>query len=310
MGLYLIQGRLTLMLKTSIAGIELKNPVIAASGTFGFGQEFEKYIDLNKLGGLSTNGITLNAKAGNPGQRVHETASGMMNSVGLQNDSIQAFIDNEYRFMSKFDFETIVNLSGNSKEDYIEGIKLLEGLDINIIELNISCPNIKEGGMAYGMTCMAAEDIVTAVRKVSTKHIMVKLTPNAHDLVEVARACEKAGADSLSLVNTFNALAIDIYKRKPVFNNVTAGLSGPAIKPIALRMVRDVSRAVKIPVIGMGGIMTYEDAIEYIMAGATAIQVGTANLVNPRSIIEIIEGIEDFMKKEKIKSLDDIRGII
>lgn len=298
------------MLKTSIAGIELKNPVIAASGTFGFGKEFDKYIDLNKLGGLSTNGITLNPKAGNPGQRIYETASGMMNSVGLQNDSIQGFLDNEYKFMKKFDFETIVNLSGNSKEDYVEGIKLLEEIDVNIVELNISCPNVKEGGMAYGMTCLAAEDIVSAVREVSTKHIMVKLTPNAHDLVEVARSCEKAGADSLSLVNTFNALAIDIYKRKPIFNNVTAGLSGPAIKPIALRMVRDVSRAVEIPVIGMGGIMTYEDAIEYIMAGATAIQVGTANLVNPRSIIEIIDGIENFMTRENIKSLDEIRGII
>lgn len=298
------------MLKTSIAGIELNNPVIAASGTFGFGKEFDKYIDLNKLGGLSTNGITLNLKAGNPGQRIYETASGMMNSVGLQNDSIQGFLDNEYKFMKKFDFETIVNLSGNSKEDYVEGIKLLEDIDVNIVELNISCPNVKEGGMAYGMTCLAAEDIVSAVREVSTKHIMVKLTPNAHDLVEVARSCEKAGADSLSLVNTFNALAIDIYKRKPIFNNVTAGLSGPAIKPIALRMVRDVSRAVEIPVIGMGGIMTYEDAIEYIMVGATAIQVGTANLVNPRSIIEIIDGIENFMTRENIKSLDEIRGII
>ncbi len=298
------------MLKTKIGEIELKNPVIAASGTFAYGEEFSKYIDLNKLGGVSSNGITLSPKDGNPGQRIYETPSGMMNSVGLQNPSVASFIDNEFKFMKSFEYETIVNLSGNCLNDYVEGAKLLEKEDFNIIELNISCPNVKEGGMAFGMTCDAAETVVSAIKEVSTKHIMVKLSPNAFNLSEVARACEAAGADSLSLVNTFNALAIDIYNRKPIFNNVTAGLSGPAIKPIALRMVRDVYKAVNIPVIGMGGIMDYKDAIEFIMAGATAIQVGTANLVNPNAIIEIIDGIEEFMEEQGIKDLEEIRGII
>lgn len=298
------------MMKTKIGSIELKNPVIAASGTFGYGEEFNKYIDLNMLGGVCTNGITFKGKSGNSGIRLYETSSGMMNSVGLQNPSIENFIQNEFKFMQEFDFEIIVNLSGNSLEDYVEGAKLLNEIDINIIELNISCPNVKEGGMAYGMTCTAAEEVVSELRKVTDKHLMVKLTPNAHNLVEVAQHCEEAGADSLSLVNTFNALAIDIYKRKAVFDNVTAGLSGPAIKPIALRMVREVYKAVNIPVIGIGGIMDFEDAIEFIMAGATAVQVGTANLVNPNATIEIINGIEKFMEEEKIKSLDEIRGII
>lgn len=298
------------MIKTKIGEVELKNPVIAASGTFAYGEEFSKYIDLNKLGGVSSNGVTLSPKDGNPGQRIYETPSGMMNSVGLQNPSVASFIDNELKFMNSFDYETIVNLSGNSLNDYVEGAKLLENENFNIIELNISCPNVKEGGMAFGMTCDAAETVVTAVKEVSSKHIMVKLSPNAFNLAEVAKACEQAGADSLSLVNTFNALAIDIYNRKPVFNNVTAGLSGPAIKPIALRMVRDVYKAVNIPVIGMGGIMDYQDAIEFIMAGATAVQVGTASLVNPNAIIEIIEGIEGFMKEQGIKDLEEIRGII
>lgn len=298
------------MLKTKLGNVELQNPVIAASGTFSFAKEFEKYIDLNRLGGVSTNGITIKPKAGNSGQRIYETPAGMMNSVGLQNDSIESFIENEYQYMKDFDFTTIVNLSGNSMDDYVQGAELLEDLDFPIIELNISCPNVKEGGMAYGMTCQAAETIVEKIKNHSSKHIMVKLTPNAYNLVEVAKGCENAGADSISMVNTFNALAIDIYKRKAVFDNVTAGLSGPCIRPIALRMVREVAQAVDIPVVGMGGIMTFEDAIAYIMAGATAVQVGTANLVDPMSIINIIDGIENFIKEENIKDLSEIRGII
>lgn len=298
------------MLKTKLGNVELQNPVIAASGTFSFAKEFEKYIDLNRLGGVSTNGITVKAKAGNSGQRIYETPAGMMNSVGLQNDSIESFIKNEYQYMRNFDFTTIVNLSGNSMDDYVEGAELLEDLDFPIIELNISCPNVKEGGMAYGMTCQSAETIVEKIKSHSSKHIMVKLTPNAHNLVEVAKGCERAGADSISMVNTFNALAIDIYKREAVFDNVTAGLSGPCIRPIALRMVREVAQAVDIPVVGMGGIMTFEDAIAYIMAGAAAVQVGTANLVDPVSTINIIDGIENFMKEENIKDLSEIRGII
>lgn len=298
------------MLKTNLCGIELKNPVIAASGTFGNGREFSEFFDLSLLGGISSKGVTLKAKDGNPGLRIHETTGGIMNSIGLQNPSVKVFIERELPFMEQFDTEIIVNLGGNSLEDYVEGAKLLEKTNIKIIELNISCPNVKEGGMAFGLNCEDAYTVVSAVRKVNSKKLMVKLSPNAHNLVEVAKECERAGADALSLVNTFNALAIDIYRRKPVFENITAGLSGPCIKPIALRMVREVSKAVSLPVVGLGGIMNYKDAIEFIMAGATAIQVGTANFVNPQVMLEIIDGMEKFMKEQNIKSLDEIRGII
>lgn len=298
------------MLNTKLCGIELKNPVIAASGTFGFGREYSNYFDLNILGGISTKGLTFHEKAGNNGMRVYETPSGMMNSIGLQNPSVEGFIRDELEYMKNFSAEIIVNLGGNNTEDYIEGAKLLEQTDINIIELNISCPNLKEGGMAFGMECKTAYEIVETIKEISSKKIMVKLSPNAHNLVEVALECERAGADALSLVNTFNALAIDIYNKKAVFENITAGLSGPAIKPIALRMVRDVSKAVKIPVVGLGGISNYEDAIEFIMAGATAIQVGTANFIDPLTMPKIIDGIGEYMKKFGIKDLEEIRGII
>lgn len=298
------------MLKTSLCGIELKNPVIAASGTFGNGREFSEFYDLSLLGGICSKGATLHKKDGNPGQRIFETRSGIMNSIGLQNPSVEVFIEGELPFMESLGTEIFVNLGGNSLEDYVQGAKLLDKTKINFIELNISCPNVKEGGMAFGMACQDAGLVVSKVREVTDKKLMVKLSPNAHDLVAVARECEKAGADCLSLVNTFNALAIDIYKRKAVFENITAGLSGPAIKPIALRMVREVSQAVSIPVVGLGGIMDYKDAIEFIMAGATAIQVGTANFTNPQVMPEIIRDMEKFMKEENIKSLDEIRGII
>lgn len=298
------------MLKTNLCGIELQNPVLTASGTFGFGFEFAQYIDLNRLGGICPSGVTLNPKPGNTGQRLYETAAGLMNSIGLQNDSIEVFIEKELKYLLGLKCETFVNLGGNNMEHYLEGAKLLEKTDIKFIELNISCPNVKEGGMAFGMKCDMAHSVVKAVREVTSKKLIVKLSPNADNLVEVAKEVEKAGADGLSLVNTFNALAIDIDKRKPVFDNVTAGLSGPCIKPIALRMVRDVARATSIPVIGIGGIMDYRDAIEFIMAGATAIQVGTANFINPRASIEIIEGMEKWMIENNVKSLDEIRGII
>lgn len=299
-----------LLLKTELCGKILKNPVIAASGTFGFGREFENRLDLSRLGGISSKGLTLHEKSGNRGRRIHETASGLMNSIGLQNPSIEKFIKDELSHMQGYGTEIIVNLGGNNLKEYVEGARLLSRPGFDIIELNISCPNVKAGGMAFGMKCESAYKVVSEVRKVTDKKLMVKLSPNADNLVEVAKYCEAAGADALSLVNTFNALAIDIYKKKPIFENITAGLSGPAIKPIALRMVRDVSRAVKIPVVGMGGIRNFEDAIEFIMAGARAIQVGTMNLINPTAMIEIIEGMEAFMKTEKIKSLDEIRGII
>lgn len=298
------------MLKTELCGIDLKNPVIAASGTFGFGREYNEYMDLSELGGISTKGVTLFPKNGNSGQRIHETPSGIMNSIGLQNPSVESFIKNDLDFMQNLGTEVIVNLGGNSVEEYIKGAQLLEETDINFIELNISCPNVKAGGMALGMKFELAYNVVKMVKEASSKLLMVKLSPNAHNLVEVAKACEEAGADCLSLVNTFNALAIDVYKRKAIFDNTTAGLSGPCIKPIALRMVREVAKAVSIPVVGMGGIMDFKDAIEFIMAGATAVQVGTANFIEPTIMLKIIEGMKNFMIENNIKSLDEIRGII
>ena len=290
--------------------LNFKNPVIMASGTFGFGREYNEIYDIEKLGGISSKGLTLNQKAGNNGMRVFETPSGMMNSVGLENPGVQGFIDKELSFFSDLDLVRIVNLGGGTLDDYIKGAELLRGKDIDVIELNISCPNVKAGGMAFGIKNEVAREVVREVRKVVDKPLVIKLSPNAEDIVGMARVCEEEGADGVSLVNTFKALAIDINKRKPVFDNVYAGLSGPAIKPIALRMVNEVSKNIEIPVWGMGGITNANDAIEFIMAGSSCIQVGTANFVNPRIGLEIIDGIEKFMKQEGIKTLDEIRGII
>lgn len=290
--------------------LNFKNPVIMASGTFGFGREYNEIYDIEKLGGISSKGLTLNQKYGNNGMRVFETPSGMMNSVGLENPGVQGFIDKELSFFSDLDLVRIVNLGGGTLDDYIKGAELLRGKDIDVIELNISCPNVKAGGMAFGIKNEVAREVVREVRKVVDKPLVIKLSPNAEDIVGMARVCEEEGADGVSLVNTFKALAIDINKRKPVFDNVYAGLSGPAIKPIALRMVNEVSKNIEIPVWGMGGITNANDAIEFIMAGSSCIQVGTANFVNPRIGLEIIDGIEKFMKQEGIKTLDEIRGII
>ena len=290
--------------------LNFKNPVIMASGTFGFGREYTEIYDIEKLGGISSTGLTLNQKDGNSGMRVFETPSGMMNSVGLENPGVQGFIDKELSFFSDLDLVRIVNLGGGTLDDYIKGAELLRGKDIDVIELNISCPNVKAGGMAFGIKNEVAREVVREVRKVVDKPLVIKLSPNAEDIVGMARVCEEEGADGVSLVNTFKALAIDINKRKPVFDNVYAGLSGPAIKPIALRMVNEVSKNIEIPVWGMGGITNANDAIEFIMAGSSCIQVGTANFVNPRIGLEIIDGIEKFMKQEGIKTLDEIRGII
>ena len=290
--------------------LNFKNPVIMASGTFGFGREYNEIYDIEKLGGISSKGLTLNQKDGNNGMRVFETPSGMMNSVGLENPGVQGFIDKELSFFSDLDLVRIVNLGGGTLDDYIKGAELLRGKDIDVIELNISCPNVKAGGMAFGIKNEVAREVVREVRKVVDKPLVIKLSPNAEDIVGMARVCEEEGADGVSLVNTFKALAIDINKRKPVFDNIYAGLSGPAIKPIALRMVNEVSKNIDIPVWGMGGITNANDAIEFIMAGSSCIQVGTANFVNPRIGLEIIDGIEKFMKQEGIKTLDEIRGII
>ncbi|WP_313232759.1 dihydroorotate dehydrogenase [Tissierella praeacuta] len=298
------------MTRVNICGIEFKNPVIAASGTFGFGREFEEYFPIEKIGGICTKGLTLNKRDGNRGIRIYETPSGIMNSIGLQNPGVRGFIDEELPFLEKKDTVILANLGGSTLDDYLQGIELLNNTSVNFIELNISCPNVKEGGMAFGIKCNTALEVVKETKKVSKKPMIVKLSPNAENIKEMAYTCVEAGADGLSLVNTFNALAIDIYKRRPIFNNITAGLSGPCIKPIALRMVYEVNQVVDVPIIGIGGIMTAEDAIEFIMAGATAIQVGSSNFIKPNISMDIIKGIEEFMEKQGVKSLKEIRGII
>ena len=297
-------------LRVNLCGFELKNPIIMASGTFGFGKEYGEIYDISLLGGISSKGLTLIAKPGNEGMRVHETPSGMMNSVGLENPGVQGFIDRELDDFSKIDTCRIVNLGGGCEDDYVEGARLLDDKDFDIVELNISCPNVKHGGMAFGIKSEVAREVVRSVRKATKKPLIVKLSPNAEDIVEMAKVCQEEGADGISLVNTFKAMAIDIHKRRSVFNNVTAGLSGPAIKPIALRMVYEVCQAVTIPVVGMGGIMTAEDVIEFIMAGATCVQIGTANFTNPRIGQDIIADLNRIMDENGIKSLDEIRGII
>lgn len=293
-----------------VCGVDFKNPVLAASGTFGFGKEYNRFFDVSKLGGICSKGLTLNKKSGNDGERVFETASGMLNSVGLQNPGVKHFLEFELPEMKKFNTVVVANLGGGTLEDYVEGIKLLNDSEVDMIELNISCPNVKSGGMAFGIKSSTAYEVVSSVKKYCSKPLIVKLSPNAENIVDMAVKCCDAGADALSLVNTFKAMAIDIRKRKPVFNNITAGLSGPAIKPIALRMVYEVSKAVDVPVIGLGGVSSWQDAVEFIMAGASLIQVGTANFANPLISLEIINGLEDYMKDENIKDLSEIRGII
>ena len=298
------------MTRVNICGVDFKNPVIAASGTFGFAREFEEYFDISRLGGISSKGLTLEKKDGNKGIRIHETSSGLMNSIGLQNPGVEGFIKEELPFMMSKNTTIMANLGGGTIDDYLKGIELLNNTNVHMIELNISCPNVKEGGMAFGIKCSSAEEIVREAKKVSKKPMIVKLSPNAENIKDMAYTCVEAGADGISLVNTFNALAIDIYKRRPIFNNITAGLSGPCIKPIALRMVHEVSQVVNVPIIGLGGIMTPEDAIEFIMAGASAIQVGSGNFIKPDLCLDIIDGIEEFMILQGIKSLEEIRGII
>ena len=297
-------------MKIKIGDVQLKNPIIVASGTFGNGKEYSEYVDLNKLGGICTTAVTYNPRPGNSGRRIHETPSGIMTSVGLQNPGIKEFLKTDDKFLGELDTAIIVNLSGSSEEEYLKGAKLLNQSSADIIELNISCPNVKKGGMAFGMEAESAYNIVSKIKEVVEKPLMVKLSPNANNIVKVAMAVEEAGADSISMINTISALAIDIHNRKPVFDNITAGLSGPAIKPIALRMVRDVARSVEVPVVGIGGITTYEDVVEYIMAGATAVQVGTANFIDPSITMNIIDQLEQYIEDQKIEKLSDIRGII
>lgn len=295
-------------LKTKLCGVTLKNPLIMASGTFGFGAEFAEYMDLSALGGICSKGLTLHPKQGNYGSRMWETPAGMMNSVGLQNPGVACFISDELPRMRRSGAAVIANLGGGTVEEYVEGARLLDSADIDLLELNISCPNVKEGGANFGIDREVAAGVVSAVRGAFRGPMMVKLSPNAHDIVDMALACEAAGADALSLVNTFKAMAIDIHRRGPVFRNVSAGLSGPAIKPIALRMVYEVAGAVKVPVVGLGGIATATDALEFILAGAAAVQIGTASFVKPDIALDILAGIEEYMERNKVKDLRELRG--
>jgi dihydroorotate dehydrogenase (NAD+) catalytic subunit len=299
-----------LNLNVNLCGLVLKNPLIAASGTFGYGGEFSPYLDVSTLGGICSKGLTLHPREGNSGARMWETPAGMLNSIGLQNPGVAHFIQHELAVMRGLGTLVIANMGGGTLEEYIEGARLLNDSDIDMLELNISCPNVKAGGIAFGMQPEMARTVVCAVREVFTKPMMVKLSPNAPNLTEVALACESAGADCLSLINTLLGTAIDVDRRKPVFNNIVAGLSGPAIRPVALRMVYDVVRAVKIPVVGLGGIMTGRDVVEFIMAGATAVQIGTANLTRPDAMAIILAELEEFMRTNHIESLEEIRGII
>ncbi|WP_223066213.1 dihydroorotate dehydrogenase [Paenibacillus caui] len=304
----------------TIAGILFKNPVVMASGTFGFGREYAKLYDINKLGGISGKGLTLKPREGNSGIRVWETAAGMMNSVGLENPGIPRFLSEEAPYWEDLNLVRIVNLGGGTLADYTEGAAMLDEdakkraaaghPAVDMIELNISCPNVKAGGMAYGIQTETAREVVRLVRSATDLPLIVKLSPNAEDIVSMAVMCQEEGADGVSLVNTFSAMKIDIRKRRSVFNNLYAGLSGPAIKPIALRMVHQVCKHVTIPVMGMGGISSVEDIVEFIMAGAETVQVGTHNFVSLRAGEELVQGLEAFMRSEGIRSLGEIRGIL
>ena len=298
-------------LSLNIAGVRLRNPVIAASGTFGYGQEYKGLLDITGLGGICTKGLTLNPRSGNTGTRLHETPSGLMNSIGLENIGIRAFIETELRRLRDMGPVVIANLSGGTISEYVKGARLLDVSDVEIIELNISCPNVKAGGMAFGLDPRSAGRITRRVRRATPNTpLMVKLSPNAPDLAAIAKACVAAGADAISLVNTFKAVAIDIERRKPVFENTSAGLSGPCIRPIALRMVWELYDAVKVPIIGMGGIASAADALEFLLAGAAAIQVGSATFAHPPVMNEIIAGIADYMREKGFAVLGDlsIRG--
>ena len=298
-------------LKVKIHDVEFKNPVTVASGTFGFGEEMTEFVDVNKLGGIYIKGLTLENREGNDYPRMAETASGMLNAVGLQNKGIDYFIDHIYPNIKNFDTHIIANVNGSTIEDYIAVTEKLNELDkVPAIELNISCPNVKQGGMLFGTSCPSAIAVTEAVRKAYDKTLIVKLSPNVTDIAEMALAVEGAGADSVSLINTLVGMAIDAETRKPILSTVTGGLSGPAIKPVALRMVWQVYKAVKIPIVGIGGIMNATDAIEFFLAGATSIQVGTANFINPGISVKIVEGIEAYLQKHNIANVNELIGAL
>lgn len=292
----------------NIGGLQLKNPVIAASGTFGFGREHTGFIDLNRLGGISVKGLTLEQRQGNKPPRVAETPGGMLNSVGLQNPGVRAFIRDEIPFLRQYSIAIIANIAGNTIDEYCQMAEILSEADIDAIELNVSCPNVKAGCMVFGNTAAGIAEITELVRKRTSKPLIVKLTPNVLSIPEIARAAEGAGADCISLINTLLGMVVDIETRRPILYNNTGGLSGPAVKPIAVRMVYEAAQAVKIPVIGMGGIMKGSDAIEFLLAGASAVMVGTANMIYPDACVRILEGIEQYMDSHGLTSIADISG--
>lgn len=296
-------------LSVEIGKLKLKNPIMTASGTFGYGEEFADFIDLNRLGGIIVKGTTLHHREGNPYPRMAETPSGMLNAVGLQNKGVDYFIEHIYPRIKDLDTRVIVNVSGSCIDDYVAECEKLSPLDkVAAVEINISCPNVKQGGMGFGTTCSGAESVTSAVRKAYDGTMIVKLTPNVTDITEIARAVEAAGADAVSLTNTFLGMAIDVEKRKPMLSTITGGLSGPCIRPIAVRMVWQVANAVKVPVVGLGGIASGRDAIEFLLAGATAVQIGTANFVDPQVTVKAIDHIEDYLKRHQIASVRELIG--
>lgn len=298
-------------ISTKIGGLTLKNPVLTASGTFGYGTEYKDLVDLNSLGGIIVKGTTLNPREGNDYPRMAETPSGMLNAVGLQNKGVDYFINNIYPTISNYDTEIIVNVSGASVTDYVAVAERISELDkINAIEVNISCPNVKQGGMAFGTTIEGVSEITTAIRKVYHKTLIVKLSPNVTDIVSIAKAVEDSGADSVSLINTLLGMAIDVERQKPVLSTITGGLSGPAVRPVAVRMVWQVAKAVKIPVIGLGGIASGRDAMEFILAGASAVQVGTANFIYPNITLEIINYIKEYCTRHNVKDITELIGAV
>lgn len=301
---------MTKELSVNIAGVIMKNPVTTASGTFGSGREFSEFIDLNKLGAITVKGVSDVAWKGNNTPRIAETYGGMLNSIGLQNAGVDYFMENDIPFLRQYNTKIIVNVCGHTIEEYCKTVERLSNADIDLLELNISCPNVSEGGITFGTNVKMVQKVVSQVKKYAKQPLIVKLTPNVTDITEIAKAAVYGGADALSLINTLQGMKIDIYKRKPVLANKIGGFSGPAIKPIAVRMVYQVAKAVDVPIIGMGGISNGEDAIEFIMAGATAVAIGTANFSNPIATVETIEGIQQYMEQYHIKDINDIRGII
>lgn len=298
-------------LAVEIAGLKLKNPVMTASGTFGYGEEYADYVDLNQLGGIVVKGLSLKPRLGNPPPRIMETAGGMLNAVGLQNVGVDVFIEEKLPFLRKHDVAVIANIYGESYADYAAVAKILNQTPgVHALEINVSCPNVKEGGLSFGADPKAASEVTRRVKAETHLPVIVKLTPNVTDITVIAMAVEKAGADAVSLINTLTGMSIDLRTRTPHLKNITGGLSGPAIKPVALRMVWQVAKKVSIPVIGIGGILTAEDALEFMVAGAKAVQIGTANFINPRATLEIIEGMRHFLKQNKMKNISEIVGTL